>query len=219
MSIERVATSLGAFVRQQFPGIPYLARWSGRVVGQNSLGAIEVIPDVDSIPGEVGVAPRAGLPGVTMVVPNGVRCEVGYANGDPRFPVSCGWEPGADNAADELEIEANDEIRIVAGQPADEHLLTVEQFVNLMIQFIAVVLPTMATPVTPAPAPPFPSEGNATIAALAAWVQTAAGSGTIPASVAASLQSAIAGQATKGDAVPGLGQTTPGIACKGFLSG
>ncbi len=217
MSLARAVDSIDRIITKKTERVAYTARWAGRVIRQNALGTLEVLLDRDKIPGEAGVAIRPGLPGVTVKVSSGVRCEVGYANFDARCPVSCGWEPGPANAADELELETKNRTAFKsAGQPAVEHLLTVEQFVNLMGLWALTVLPTVATPAAIPPTPPYPSDASPVTAAMVAWVQAAAASGVLPASLSASLQAAIAAQPTKSEATAVL---APGIACKGLRGG
>lgn len=99
-------------VRAQVRELPYLAHYPATVVRQAAAG-LELQPDSPTQPGTPPLAPVYGLPGVRTVVPPGSRVGLVYEAGDPHQPRAAGWEEGA--AADEIEIEASEEIRLGAG--------------------------------------------------------------------------------------------------------
>lgn len=74
--------------------LDYLARYTAVVVGQNSDGTLDVIPDDARVPSAQRV-PYRSLPGVTYTVPGGARVLLGYAGGDPARPFVDLWDAGA----------------------------------------------------------------------------------------------------------------------------
>lgn len=234
MSAVRVRRAIQAIVGAELADLPHHAKYRSRVVSQLADGSLEAVPDDATIPGESSVPIRTGLPGVTLKVPAGTRVQIGFEGGDPSKPVAELW---AEGMADEVTLEAGQSITFKAtgtldgtieleasGQPAGEHVLTVEQLVNILIWFFDPVLgvssaldpATLGWKVIPAayPAPSNPLEPK-----LLAFLSAAAGFPPLLPSVAAALQAAIAAQLPKPPAAPVLGQVLPGIACKGVRAG
>lgn len=72
----------------------YLGHYDATVVGQSG-NAVELKTDSPIVPEDVLVPIKLGLPGVEVTVPNGARCTIAFANGDPKKPYVVSWEPDA----------------------------------------------------------------------------------------------------------------------------
>lgn len=203
----RFREAVEALIRRGLSSLPFLGTWPATVVSQSG-NELELTTDPDvtgekRLPDEVGVAIRPGLPGVTVTVPAGSRVQLAYEQGDPRKPVTAAWEAGT--GADEIRIT-------VAGQPAEEHVLTTEAAFNILnglfVQ-IGIQSPGALT--------------GAGLAALAVPILSAvaAAAGTSPqlAPIAAALDTGFSAAPPKPPGVPGQGQIFPGLGAKGFQTG
>lgn len=230
MSAEENAKHLRAFVARELSSLPFHAKWPTKVVAQDGEGKLELQPDGSTVPGEAKVPIRHGVPGLTVKVPAGTRVLLTYEEGDPARPVAEGWESGTPlevalesdvslsfKSADVV-VEGSGTVSLKGGgQPAAEHVLTTEQLANILLQFFALVGPTLQPPVALAPAPPFPSDSNPSVLAFNAMLQAAAAS-PLPASTASAIVGAMASSPPK-VGTPGAPVTMPGIGCKGVLAG
>lgn len=111
MSLQRAIVAFEAMVNRLLGKVPYLALWPARVVSQGTDGTLEVFLDDASMPGEVGVPIRLGIPGAEVKVKPGTRVLIGYEQGDPRKPYASLWEG---TELDELKITATTKIEVKA---------------------------------------------------------------------------------------------------------
>jgi hypothetical protein len=101
-----------------------------------------------------------------------------------------------------------------AANPAAEHVLTVEAFMNLFVNLFPAIIAGL---LSPPPADP----ANTFFAAVVTGINAASVplTGTLDPRIAGALFTAFTAATQKPPAVPGLGQVLPGIGCAGLLSG
>lgn len=115
-----------------------------------------------------------------------------------------------------------------SGNPAAEHVATIEAIANVLAQLLGTISPLitsgLAPLVTPAAGAPIgPAIATPIVAALTpaqlATAITAAASAPANPAVAAAIFGAFSGAQQKPPGVPGQGQLKPGIGCAGLLAG
>ncbi len=111
MSLERARIAFEALVNRLLNRLPYHALWPARVISQGTDGTLEVFLDDESMPHEVGVPIRLGIPGTEVKVKPGSRVLIGYEQGNPSKPYASLWEG---TELDEITITATTKISVKA---------------------------------------------------------------------------------------------------------
>jgi hypothetical protein len=72
--------------------------YPAKVVAQDALGELSVIPDDPTVAGQGGmtkVPMRHGIPGLIVTIVPGSRCRVFFEDGDPSKPAAALWPDGS----------------------------------------------------------------------------------------------------------------------------
>lgn len=112
--VDAVKRGWKRFVRSLFSRIDYLALYPCKVVGQNSDGTLELVPDAKSKLGTLSNIPlRRRAPAEKVVISAGARVLLAFEEGSPTKPVALLFDLGPGSLVS-IETTAGDHIALVS---------------------------------------------------------------------------------------------------------